>query len=129
MNKTLEQVLKAHVNTAQDDWDSLLPMAEFAINSATNESTKYSLFQLMYRTQPKTPIEIGIMTPITPAAEDFFQEMTAAIENARNNILQAQKNQKTQANKHRCDHEFKISNLVGLSTKNLPITIGTWKLS
>ena len=128
-NKTLEQVLKAHVNASQDDWDSLLPMAEFAINSAVNESTKFTPFQLIYGVQPKMPIKMGITMSTTPAAEDFFKEMQNAIAEARNNILQAQKNQKIQADKHRRDHKFKIGDLVGLNAKNLPIRTGSRKLA
>src|SRR6266487_977222 len=41
----------------------------------------------------------------------------------------AQANQKTQADKHRHDHKFKIGDMVYLSNRNLSLLTGTCKLS
>ena len=43
LNQVLEQYLQAYTNYQQDDWSSLLPLAEFAYNNATNEMTGVSL--------------------------------------------------------------------------------------
>src|SRR5258708_37763686 len=40
LNQVLEQYLQAYTNYQQDDWASLLPLAEFAYNNATNEMTR-----------------------------------------------------------------------------------------
>src|SRR6266436_8933038 len=40
LNQVLEQYLRAYTNYQQDDWSSLLPLAEFAYNNATHEMTR-----------------------------------------------------------------------------------------
>ncbi|KAL2010988.1 hypothetical protein VTN00DRAFT_3706 [Thermoascus crustaceus] len=49
MNQTLEQYLHCYINYQQDNWVELLPMAQFAYNSAKNETTQESLFYANYR--------------------------------------------------------------------------------
>ena len=44
VNQTLEQYLCVFCNYQQDNWSSLLPLAEFAYNNAPNESTGLSPF-------------------------------------------------------------------------------------
>src|SRR5258708_10640891 len=44
LNQVLEQYLRAYTNYQQDDWSSLLPLAEFAYNNATTETTGVSQF-------------------------------------------------------------------------------------
>ena len=43
-NQTLEQYLRMYCSYQQDDWDTLLPIAEFAYNNAPNASTGISPF-------------------------------------------------------------------------------------
>jgi len=104
-------------------------MAEFAINSTPNESTKFTPFQLMYRKIPQMPVDLVDRDSVTPAAEEFISAMAGTVKEARENILKAQQGQKTQADKHRCDHQFKIGDQVRLSSKNLSLATGTRKLS
>jgi len=42
MNATMEQYLRSYVNYQQDDWVKFLPMAEFAANNQTSETTGLS---------------------------------------------------------------------------------------
>src|SRR5258707_10396503 len=43
-NQVLEQYLRVYTNYQQDDWSSLLLLAEFAYNNAMNEMTRVSPF-------------------------------------------------------------------------------------
>ena len=43
-NQTLEQYIRMYTSYQQDDWDRLLPLAEFAYNNAPNASTGVSPF-------------------------------------------------------------------------------------
>src|SRR5260370_34092671 len=43
-NQVLEQYLQVYTNYQQDDWVTLLPMAEFAYNNAMNVTTGVSPF-------------------------------------------------------------------------------------
>jgi len=44
VNQTLEQYLRCYCNYQQDNWSTLLPIAEFAYNNAPNETTSTSPF-------------------------------------------------------------------------------------
>ena len=44
LNQTLEQYLRSYINHQQDNWVQILPLAQFAYNSAMTETTKVSPF-------------------------------------------------------------------------------------
>jgi transposase InsO family protein len=56
-NQTLEQYLRAYVNAKQDDWVSLLLLAEFAYNNSRHLSLKISPFFACYRFHPRLTCE------------------------------------------------------------------------
>jgi hypothetical protein len=53
LNQTLEQYLRSYVNYQQDNWVTLLPLAQFAYNSSHNESIKCSPFFANYGFEPE----------------------------------------------------------------------------
>jgi hypothetical protein len=53
LNQTLEQYLRSYVNHQQDNWVQILPMAQFAYNSAMTETTKVSPFFANHGYQPE----------------------------------------------------------------------------
>ena len=52
MNRLVGEVLRHFVCADQTDWDELLPMVEFAINSSPNRSTGFTPFYLNYGRPP-----------------------------------------------------------------------------
>jgi transposase InsO family protein len=48
MNRLMAEVLRHYVAPAHDNWDELLPLAEFAINRSVNATTGKSPFVLVY---------------------------------------------------------------------------------
>jgi len=54
-NRVLEDVLRCFAETNQTNWDTYLPMAEFAMNNAPNESTRQTPFMLNYGVNPRHP--------------------------------------------------------------------------
>jgi len=52
-NAYLEQYLRHYVNYAQDDWETWLPLAEFAVNNVMNISTSMSPFFANKRFHPR----------------------------------------------------------------------------
>jgi len=60
MNATMEQYLRAYINYQQDDWVKYLPMAEFAANNQTSETTGLSPFYGTYGLDPRISYELGI---------------------------------------------------------------------
>ena len=44
MNQTLEQYIRVFCNYQQDNWDKLLPLAEFTYNSVPSATTRITPF-------------------------------------------------------------------------------------
>src|SRR5438477_10644174 len=53
LNQTLKQYLRCYVDQEQDNWVSLLPLAQFAYNSAENSTTKMLPFYTNYGYNPE----------------------------------------------------------------------------
>jgi hypothetical protein len=53
LNQTLEQYLRSYVNEQQDNWVELLPLAQFASNSAKSQTTGTSPFFANYGYEPE----------------------------------------------------------------------------
>jgi hypothetical protein len=56
LNQTLEQYLRHYVNHAQNNWVSLLPIAQFAYNATPQEGLKMSPFKANYGYEPRTSL-------------------------------------------------------------------------
>jgi RNase H-like domain found in reverse transcriptase/Integrase zinc binding domain/Chromo (CHRromatin Organisation MOdifier) domain/Integrase core domain len=69
MNRLLGEVLRHYVAPAQDNWDELLPIAEFAINRAVNSTTGEVPFKMVYGYIPKTPLDRLYLTLTQPPSE------------------------------------------------------------
>jgi len=54
VNQTLEQYLRSYCSYQQDDWVSLLPLAEYVYNTLASESSKLSPFEINYGFVPRT---------------------------------------------------------------------------
>src|SRR5882757_11055189 len=57
VNQELEQYLQVFVNKCQDDWDELLPMAEFQYNNHIHSSIQQTLFLLVTGQHPHMGFE------------------------------------------------------------------------
>jgi hypothetical protein len=152
MNRLLEEVLRHYVAPAHDNWDELLPLAEFAINRATNASTQKSPFQVVYGYQPMTPLDRYYETLMSDAdSDDVEAEGTEGTSTARRRsapavreavrsyqaefarihklLTQAQDRQKTQYDKKRRPApQYQVGDKVYVDTKVLRVvTVGTPK--
>ena len=54
LNQTLEQYLRTFINYDQDDWNQLLPLAEYAYNNSVTAPTKMSPFYANYGYHSRT---------------------------------------------------------------------------
>ena len=123
LNRTLEQMLRAYVNSRHNDWDQFLDSAEFAYNSAPQESTKKSPFELWCGDVPPEPhLGNAVSQAVTvPQAAAVADAIPHSVQQAKTHLQQAQMSQQAQANKRRRDLEFEVGDSVLLSTVNLPI--------
>ena len=60
MHCTVEQVLRCYVTARQTDWDLLLPLCEFALNSSKSASMGYTPAMVLYGHEPVLPVEHAI---------------------------------------------------------------------
>lgn len=120
-NRIMEDCLRHFVSANQDNWDMLLPMVEFAINNAVQESTRETPFFLNYGMHPQSPfsIQLPVFHSESPSAHQFAQTLDTALQHARKCLNAAQQRQKAYADKHRSDVKFSVGQYVLLSSKNI----------
>ena len=69
----MEQFLRA-VCADDPEWDTMLPMVEFAYNNQPHSSTRQSPFYLMYGIDPTVPIAPPVPCDV-PRAHDIAQHL------------------------------------------------------
>ena len=126
-NQTLEQYLRAYVNQRQNNWVSLLPLAQIAYNNQVSDTTKRTPFFANHGRHPNLFCE----PRDGPRAEHALraaQGMKDLHDDLRTAIQKRNKTMTNQANKHRKEAPcFKVGDKVYLSTKNLRIRKGLTK--
>ena len=132
VNRILEDMLRHYVNPLQDNWDELLPYAEFAINNSYQESIKTTPFMVNTGRDPKSNIEWCLKIPKqskVPAVEEFIASMQHALSTAKSALYAAQQRQKSYADRRLRPEEFQPGDQVMLSTQNIRLKMpGTPKL-
>lgn len=74
-NSILEQYLRVYLNYQQDNWVTLLSMAEFSYNNAIQYSTRHSPFEANYGFHPKFTFNTRITSGISASTEEFCQSL------------------------------------------------------
>lgn len=127
VNRMVEEYLRHFVSAEQDDWDELLPLAEFALNDSYQESIGTTPFYLTYGQHPNRPA-VRTLTN-APGANDWVSNIDSAIKRAKSKVQAAQQRQKAYANQKRRELELEVGQEVLLSTKNIRLKVpGTQKL-
>ena len=104
-------MLRNYTNYRQDNWDTLLPLMEFAYNDHVYASTKKTPFEANYGYHPPKPSAQFQATKV-PAADDTYtclQNITAEI---IDHLAEAQIRQATNADDSRQHMEFDIGDYV-----------------
>lgn len=84
MNRMVENYFRCYCSLRQDDWDELLPAAEFAYNSAKSEELQATPFEVDLGWNPRGPLDM--LLPVDPTVESVTQfnaRMNSAMEDAR----------------------------------------------
>ena len=84
MNRMIENYLRCYCSYHQNDWDDLLPAAEFAYNSAVSEDLGMCPLELDLGWNPKSAMEF-LTKPETPVkgVEDFKLVLKKSLEDAK----------------------------------------------
>eukprot|EP00983_Pelagomonas_calceolata_P079101 1154533-Pelagomonas_calceolata.AAC.2 len=80
-NWTLEEMLRAYVGYAQDDWDEKLACAEFAINKSWQESVQNTPFFLNYGQHSLTPATVQLPSRV-PRASEYAEGIARSVKQA-----------------------------------------------
>ena len=76
MNQWIETYLRSFANNRQNNWSTLLPIAEFAHNSWKHEKTKQTPHQLLIGINPQ--ISITSSNDATPSAKQRLEELVSS---------------------------------------------------
>jgi len=98
-NATLEQYLWVYCNYQQDDWERLLPIAEFCYNNTQTKTTKITPFFTNYGYHRRFLPDLGTQNEETPEVSEYVAALGRLHEERRAEIKEAQMFQAEQANK------------------------------
>lgn len=120
MNQVLEQYLRCYINHEQDNWVEKLPIAQFAYNTAYNESTKLTPAYANFGFTPDAYHDKRDPKTINPAAilkadelRNLHEEMKEVLEHVRQRMKRYYDTKKVEG------PTFKEGDMVYLSTKNI----------
>ena len=83
INQELEQFLRLFINQRQDDWDNLLPFAEFQYNNHIHSATQNIPFLLDTGRLPRMGFEPGQPRSRLESVNEFKEQMTDALTEAK----------------------------------------------
>src|SRR5258708_3276677 len=129
LNQVLEQYLWAYMNYQQDDWSSLLPLAQFAYNNAMNEMTGVSPFFTNKGYHPSFAMEPNEQVS-SPEAQRFISDLDDLHTELKWSIMRAQERYQKNADQHPSPAPLlKIDNRVYVKAKYFRTTRPSKKLS
>ena len=90
VNQELEQFIRLFVNECQDNWNSLIPLAEFAYNNHVHSSTQQTPFFLDTGRHPRMGFELHQPRSKVEAVNEFTDRMKATLEEAKSALTHNQ---------------------------------------
>ena len=111
MHRSIQQALRALTRTETDDWVTLLPMVEFAINSTPSATTGRSPFGVVYGSETAVvmPLDKMLGNPsAVPAADDLTEQVERVVRETREHMLHAQRVQKSAYDKRCRDVQYSV---------------------
>src|SRR5499426_2824538 len=88
-NQELEQYLRLFVNERQDDWDELLPLAEFSYNNHVHSSTQQTPFMVDSGRNPRMGFEPQQPRSQVESVNEFADHMAKGLEEAKAALAKA----------------------------------------
>jgi hypothetical protein len=119
-NSILEQYLRLYLNYQQDDWISLLPLAEFSYNNSIQSSNRHSPFMTNYGFYPRFTFTPQSTNPGIAASSEIFCNNLQELHKNLQELRLAQQQQAAYYNEyHRPTPEYQIGDSIYLSSKNI----------
>ena len=86
IHKTVKTMLRAYMKEFKTNWDLLLPLVEFAMNTSRNVNTGYTPFFLHFGRHPNMPLDYYYGDVHSPkvTVDEYVQELQTEQENVIN---------------------------------------------
>ena len=128
-NQEAEQFIRAYTNKMQDNWSTILPLADLTHNSKIHSATKRAPMELLFGYLPEWPGHVKIGDRL-PAASDRIEAMNQARSEASAAMIIAQEAMKIQQDRYGSEApSWKIGDQVWLNVKNLKTQYPSAKLA
>jgi hypothetical protein len=111
VNRSLENLLRSLVIEHHNQWDHILPQAEFVYNDSPKRSTGKSPFQIVYGMQPKGVYDLRELeqSEIRSAREEYFAtEMQKLHRKIRGQLQSSNQEYKHRADQHHRELQFEV---------------------
>ena len=121
LNQAIEQFIRIYCNYQQDDWELLLPLAQFVYNSTYHSAIKRSPFEATYGYNPQYTAYQKTSTTLTDAhAHDFASYMSDMHQILRQELARAAARMAKGYDARVAEAPtFKIGDKVWLSSRNI----------
>ena len=130
VNQELEQFIQLFVNECQDNWNSLIPLAEFAYNNHVHSLTQQTLFFLDTGRHPRMGFEPHQPHSKVEVVNEFTDWMKATLEEARSVLTKSKDEMARYYNQHRSPTPvFNPGDKVFLDASDIHTTRPSRKLS
>lgn len=117
VNQILEQYLRCFLNHYQDNWCSLLPIAEFAYNNSVNSSIGFSPFFANYGFHPRA--DHLPQNPQNCSLVDRAENLKANLEELKEQLKKSQDRYKRFADENRLEKDLEVNTMVYLNSRNI----------
>jgi len=119
LNQTIEAYLRSFISYEQDDWVSLLPMAEFTYNNSNTNTTDISPFYANYGYHP-TATNPAAVLPLNPASFAYGHSMHAVYGEVRKTLDKTRERMRRYTDPHRKQPPvYQVGDLVMLNGRNI----------
>jgi hypothetical protein len=119
-NRTLEEMLRHYVSPNHVDWDTHLPMIEFAMNNSLQSSTGHTPFFLYTGRNPITPLS-SLSEMKNPAARTVRLTWQERVQMAKKCLLDAQSRMIRLQTKKCRNVSFEVDDKVLLNSRHINI--------
>lgn len=129
-NQELEQYIRLFVNERQDDWDELLPLAEFSYNNHIHSSTQQTPFMVDSGRHPRMGFEPQQPRSHVESVNEFADRMAKGLEEAKAALTKAKEEYTLYYNRRRTPApEYKPGDMVYLDGSDIKTTRPSLKLA
>jgi hypothetical protein len=115
VNRSLGDLLRSLVTEHHNQWDHILPQAEFSYNNSINRSTGQSPFQIVYGMQPRgvSKLKDSEQDETRSASVEYFAEVMKELHSqVKERLHNLNQEYKRRADQHRRQLQFEVGDLI-----------------